>query len=165
MSRLPVAAIETRQFHIRAPHSRCRQRGVLIEERGAGSRQASLELQWTPADSTQEHEFYRKRAIGFMAKRALAAHGRTLRWRVASAMGPDRRRRDAGDALSSPRSGEHRDGPLPAATRRAHGGCSMPRRASSPMKEHRLLGAPAFYPHAPCARPLRVLPRAARVRP
>src|SRR5262245_22580751 len=32
---------------------------------------------------------------------------------VASAMGPDRQRRDAGDALSSPRNGEHRDGPMP----------------------------------------------------
>src|SRR5437773_11459696 len=88
MSRLPVAAIETRQFHIRAPHSRCRQRGVLIEERGAGSRQASLELQWTPADSTQEHEFYRKRAIGFMAKRAPAARGRTLRGTRCERHGP-----------------------------------------------------------------------------
>src|SRR5437879_8994035 len=87
MSRLPVAAIETRQFHIRAQHSRCRQRGVLIEERGAGSPQASLELQWTPADSTQEHEFYRKRAIGFMAKRALGARGRTLRGRAHGACG------------------------------------------------------------------------------
>ena len=156
MSRLPVAAIETRQFHIRAPHSRCRQRGVLVEERGAGSRQASLELQWTPADSTQEHEFYRKRAIGFMAKRALAAHGRTLRWRVASAMGPDRRRRDAGDALSSPRSGEHRDGPMPPQPegRMAVAG-SMRRRASSPMKEHRLLGAPSLLP----ASAMRALPQ------
>jgi hypothetical protein len=43
----------------------------------------------------------------------IAARGRSLDGRVAGAVGPDLRRRDAGDALSSPSSGEHRDGPTP----------------------------------------------------
>jgi len=42
---------------------------------------------------------------------------------------------------------------------------SMRRRASSPMKEHRLLGAPSLLPASAMRVPLRVLPRAARPPP
>src|SRR5207249_2227096 len=83
-------------------------------------------------------------------------------------MGPDRRRRDAGDALSSPRSGEHRDGPMPPQPegRMAAAG-SMRRRASSPMKEHRLLGAPSLLPASAMRAPPQssAMPRAARPPP
>ncbi len=76
-----------------------------------------------------------------------AARGRTLRGTRCGAMGLDRRRRDEGDALSSPRSGEHRDGPMPPQPegRMAVAG-SMRRRTSSTMKEHRLLSAPRLLP-------------------
>ena len=44
---------------------------------------------------------------------SLAARGRSRGGRVAGAMGPDARRRDAGDAGASLRSGNAADGPIP----------------------------------------------------
>ena len=43
----------------------------------------------------------------------LAARGRTLQGRVTSAIGPDARRHDDGDAPPSERSGNVADGPMP----------------------------------------------------
>ena len=59
---------------------------------------------------------------------------------VRVAVGPDARRRDAGDVVPSPRSGNTADGPTPPLTLWAHGGCGRTRRCSSSlMTWHRLL--------------------------
>ena len=58
--------------------------------------------------------------------RLLAARGRSRDGRVVVAIGPDARRRDAGDAMRSSRSGNAADGPIPPATRRATRGYSTP---------------------------------------
>ena len=73
----------------------------------------------------------------------LTVRGKSPAGRVASAVGPDARRADRGDAVSSSRRQNTADGPTPPQPEGRQGFAAAGRRcSSSPMRKHRLLLVP-----------------------
>jgi hypothetical protein len=86
-------------------------------------------------------------------KCGLAARGKSPAGRVASAVGPDARRADRGDAGSSSRRRYTADGSTPPQPKGRQWFAAAGRRySSSPMSRHRLLLVPCQRPQIPGAR-------------
>ena len=92
-------------------------------------------------------------SMEYLEGETLTARGKSPAGRVASAVGPDARRADRGDAGSSSRRRYTADGPTPPQPKGRQGFAAAGRRClSSPMRGHRLLLAPGQRPQIPGAR-------------